>query len=424
MPARAFGGGQVALAASATWRARAAPRWRSAPRPRPPARPPIAGAAGGPAERAPIVLALTATHPTSAALGSLSAHLSSIGLLSPAWLSLEPRRALRLQRRGPVHGRAHAARRAARAGARRSRAPRRRPARRRRAAAAAGRAPRRRAARARRARHRARLARPAAVGARALPDVRAASCALELGRAPQIVVTVPPVRTMRALRTRLLRPARARAAGAAARAGLERARAAQRARPGRVARVLEADAAHGAARRAALARPDGRADLGLALERDRRRGRRAGDAGAALPAGHGASRCSAPTARAWASTRGSSRTARCSSSCSSRARRSIAGVALWVRGGESSATWRQPLCCAALAVAGRALERRQRVGAARCARSSSRLRRRRSSDHDGAADEPARDDAACAAQPRAPAAHDDPAVGHDRGDERRTRTAA
>jgi spore germination protein YaaH len=46
----------------------------------PPARP-----AGG-----PIVLALTATHPTSAALGSLSAHLSSIGLLSPAWLTLEP----------------------------------------------------------------------------------------------------------------------------------------------------------------------------------------------------------------------------------------------------------------------------------------------------------------------------------------------
>ena len=38
----------------------------------------------------PIVLALTATHPTSAALGSLSAHLSSIGLLSPAWLALEP----------------------------------------------------------------------------------------------------------------------------------------------------------------------------------------------------------------------------------------------------------------------------------------------------------------------------------------------
>jgi spore germination protein len=38
----------------------------------------------------PIVLALTATHPSSAALGSLSAHLSSIGLLSPAWLALEP----------------------------------------------------------------------------------------------------------------------------------------------------------------------------------------------------------------------------------------------------------------------------------------------------------------------------------------------
>ena len=39
---------------------------------------------------APIVLALTATHPTSAALGSLSAHLPSIGLLSPAWLTLQP----------------------------------------------------------------------------------------------------------------------------------------------------------------------------------------------------------------------------------------------------------------------------------------------------------------------------------------------
>jgi spore germination protein YaaH len=36
------------------------------------------------------VLALTATHPSSAALGSLSAHLSSIGLLSPAWLALQP----------------------------------------------------------------------------------------------------------------------------------------------------------------------------------------------------------------------------------------------------------------------------------------------------------------------------------------------
>ena len=48
---------------------------------RPPQRPPAG---------APIVLALTATHPTSAALGSLSAHLSSIGMLSPAWLELQP----------------------------------------------------------------------------------------------------------------------------------------------------------------------------------------------------------------------------------------------------------------------------------------------------------------------------------------------
>ena len=38
----------------------------------------------------PIVLALTATHPSSAALGALSAHLSSIGLVSPAWLALQP----------------------------------------------------------------------------------------------------------------------------------------------------------------------------------------------------------------------------------------------------------------------------------------------------------------------------------------------
>jgi hypothetical protein len=37
----------------------------------------------------PIVLALTATHPTPAARGSLSAHLASIGLVSPAWLALE-----------------------------------------------------------------------------------------------------------------------------------------------------------------------------------------------------------------------------------------------------------------------------------------------------------------------------------------------
>jgi hypothetical protein len=36
----------------------------------------------------PVVLALTATHPTSAALGSLSAHLPSIGMLSPGWLEL------------------------------------------------------------------------------------------------------------------------------------------------------------------------------------------------------------------------------------------------------------------------------------------------------------------------------------------------
>jgi spore germination protein len=38
---------------------------------------------------APTVLVLTATHPTPAALGSLSAHLSSIGMISPGWLALQ-----------------------------------------------------------------------------------------------------------------------------------------------------------------------------------------------------------------------------------------------------------------------------------------------------------------------------------------------
>ena len=89
---------------------------------------------------------------------------------------------------------------------------------------------------------------------------------LELGPRAQIVVTVPPVRTKRALRTgaydlrALARPARLLVLawnehGPRSEPG-----------PGRVARVLEADAAHGAARRAALARADGRADLGLALD--------------------------------------------------------------------------------------------------------------------------------------------------------------
>ena len=80
--------GQVALAASATWPPRAL-AW-------PPPRATAGAAAPAAAFRrprpagGPIVLALTATHPSSAALGSLSAHLSSIGLLSPAWLTLQP----------------------------------------------------------------------------------------------------------------------------------------------------------------------------------------------------------------------------------------------------------------------------------------------------------------------------------------------
>ena len=103
--------------------------------------------------------------------------------------------------------------------------------------------------------------------------------------------------------------------------------------PGGLARVLEADAAHGAARRAALARADGRADLGLALERRGGRGRRAGDPGAALPRGHRDRRCSAPTARAWASDAWveSDRSVQLKLLVARQAR--IAGVALWVRGG-------------------------------------------------------------------------------------------
>ena len=134
----------------------------------------------------------------------------------------------------------------------------------------------------------------------------------ELGPRAQIVVTVPPVRTKHALRTgsydlrALARPARLLVLawnehGPRSETG-----------PGRVARVLEADAAHGAAGRPALARPHGRADLGLALERrspapepSRRRRR----SSSPRPRSR---RSSAPTARAWARTRGSSPTAPCS----------------------------------------------------------------------------------------------------------------
>ena len=90
---------------------------------------------------------------------------------------------------------------------------------------------------------------------------------VELGQAAQIVVTVPPVRTLIALKRgsydlrALSRPARLLVLawnehGPRSEPG-----------PGRLAGVLEADAAHRAACRAALARADGRADLGLAVER-------------------------------------------------------------------------------------------------------------------------------------------------------------
>ena len=158
----------------------------SAPRPRPPARPPNRPSL--PTARPngqPIVLALTATHPTSAALGSLSAHLSSIGLLSPAWLALEPEGRFAYNAADPFT--AGLAQRGARLVPVLAdpQPPGRRAARRRPAAAAAGRSPGRGTARARCARHRARLAQPAALGARPLRDLRAASCASSSGRVPR-----------------------------------------------------------------------------------------------------------------------------------------------------------------------------------------------------------------------------------------------
>ena len=103
----------------------------------------------------------------------------------------------------------------------------------------------------------------------------------------------------------------------------------------------------------------------------------------------------------------------------------IAGVALWVRGGESSATWRQPLLgppvrrrsvphregargagsgVTAFAVAGRVLERRERVVPPR--RDVRLAPAPAAGDHDGAAHETARDDAAHSPQARAPRAHE------------------
>ena len=199
------------------------------------------------ARRPPIVLALTATHPiVGGARIALGASLVDRARRAGVALAAAGR-ALRLQRRRLVHGRARRARCAARPGARRSGAPGRRTARRRPAAAPAGACG-----------WRSRCAPWARAGscstgaicrrlrARAM-RCSCTSCASSSARRPQIVVTVPArAHAARAARRRL-RPARARAPGQAARAGVERARAAQRARAGRLARVLEADAAHGAA---------------------------------------------------------------------------------------------------------------------------------------------------------------------------------
>ena len=242
-----------------------------------------AASAGAPALRSlprarpagqPIVLALTATHPTSAALGSLSAHLSSIGLVSPAWLALQP--GGRFAYNAADAFTAGLAARGARlvpvladpdhlAGELLADGPLRR-----RLAVRLGVAMR-------------------ALGARGVvldwrdlpPAARAALSGLRARAArrssaprAQIVVTVPPVRTQRALAHRRLRPARARAPGHGCSCwpGTSTARAAS---PGPVASLAFWKQTLRTVLRAA---PRSRVlmgvpDLGLAVERPDGRGR-------------------------------------------------------------------------------------------------------------------------------------------------------
>lgn len=288
-----------------------------------------------------IVLALTATHPSSAALGSLSAHLASIGLLSPAWLALEPNGRFAYNAADPFTN--GLTQRGARlvpvladpnhlAGALLADGPLRR-----------------------------RLAMRLAVALRALgargivldwrdlpPSARVRYATfvhelrLELGPRSQIVVTVPPVRTKRALRIgaydlrALARPARIlvlawnehgprSAPGPVASLAFwkQTLRTVLRAAPR--SRILMGVPTWGwrwHATDGAGARQATQAELfPKATERAMQRpyGARVGD-------------------DAWVE---SDRSVQLKLLVARQAR--IAGVALWVRGGESSATWSQPL---------------------------------------------------------------------------------
>jgi spore germination protein YaaH len=287
----------------------------------------------------PIVLALTATHPTSAALGSLSAHLSSIGLLSPAWLALEPGGRFAYNATDPFTAGLTA--RGARlvpvladpshlAGELLADGPLRR-----RLALRLGVA------------LRALGARGVVLDWRDLPPTARKPYAvflhelrLELGPRAQIVATVPPVRTMRALRTgaydlrALARPARILV--------LAWNQHGPRSEPGPVASLAFWKQTLRTVLRAA---PRSRVLMGVPTW------------GWRWSAGAGAEQATQaqlfPQAgetamqqpygarvgeRAWVE---SDRSVQLKLLVARQAR--IAGVALWIRGGESSATWRQPL---------------------------------------------------------------------------------
>ncbi len=290
----------------------------------------------------PIVLALTATHPTSAALGSLSAHLSSIGLLSPAWLALEPQGRFGYNAADPFT--AGLTERGARLvpvladpdhlagdllGERR-------------AAPAARHAPRRRAARARRARRGARLARPAALGAHALSGVRAGAARSSSAPRAQIVVTVPPVRTGRALRTgsydlrALARPARLLV--------LAWNEHGPRSEPGPVASLAFWKQTLRTVLRAA---PRSRVLMGVPTWGWRWHATAGAGAEQATQAQLFPQATEVALQRPYGARVGehawveSDRSVQLKLLVARQAR--IGGVALWVRGGESSATWRQPL---------------------------------------------------------------------------------
>ena len=303
----------MALAACAIWPRRAARSGRHARR--------AASAADSSATLprarpagAPMVLALTATHPSSAALGlALGASLldrAAVARLARA----AAQRPLRLQRRGRLHGRAHAAGRAARAGAGRSRSiwP----------ASSSPTGPlRRRLAVRLSVALRALGARGVVLDWRDLPPAARAQYAIfvhelrvELGPRAQIVVTVPPVRTMLALKHGRLRPARPRAArpGCWCWRGTSTGRAAS---PGPSPRSRSGSSTLRTVLRAA---PRSRVLMGVPTwgwQWSASGRSRAGDAGRALPRRRRSWRSRGPTARASESARGSSPIARCSSSC-------------------------------------------------------------------------------------------------------------